>query len=90
MHRSYYVSTDSVSFQILDEYLKCCTILPGVKISSIKPFFSEVVTRFPAAHEHYYFLDFLQRIAERYREDNCEGSFVLDLLQLGVSKLFAG
>ena len=53
-------------------------------------FFSEVVTRFPAAHEHYYLLDFLLRIAERYREDVCAGTFVLDLLQLGVPKLFAG
>ena len=46
--------------------------------------------RFPAAHEHYYLLDFLMKISERYREDKCARTFVLDLVKLGVPKLLGG
>lgn len=78
--------------QLLGEYLEKYTVPAGTKINdgTCKEFFSEVVERFPAAQEHYYLLDFLVKISERYREDNCAGSFVLDLVQLGVPKLFGG
>ncbi len=46
--------------------------------------------RFPAAHEHYYLLDFLIKISERYREDGCQKSFVLHLIKLRVPELFTG
>ena len=81
-----------IHIQFLEEYLESYTVPPGMKISdgTCNQFFSEVVTRFPAAHGHYYLLDFLHKILKRYRADRCEGAFVLDLLQLGVPKLFAG
>jgi len=49
-----------------------------------------VVDRFPEAHVHYYLLDLLIKISERYNIDGCPGEFVLDLVKLGVPKLLAG
>ncbi len=49
-----------------------------------------MVETFPAADKHYYILDFLIKITERYREDGCAKSFVLDLVKLGEPKLLRG
>ena len=45
--------------------------------------------RFNGAHHHHYLLDFLQSVAERYRDDDRAGDLVVDLLKLNVPKLFA-
>lgn len=45
--------------------------------------------RFSSAHQHYYLLDFLQSVAEKYREDGRAGNLVVDLLNLNVPTLFA-
>ena len=46
-------------------------------------------TRFSGAHHHHYLLDFLQSVAECYRQDGRAGDLVVDLLKLNVPKLFA-
>ncbi len=78
--------------QFVGEYLESYKVPSGTKInnSTCIKFFGEVVEMFPAAHEHYYLLDFLIKISERYREDGCASNFVLDLVKLGVSKLLGG
>ena len=45
--------------------------------------------RFSGAHRHHYLLDFLQSVAECYRDDERAGDLVVDLLKLQVPKLFA-
>ena len=78
--------------QLLEEYLKNYTVPAGTKINdgTCIEFFSEVVTRFPEANEHYYLLDFIMKISERYKLDNCADKFVLDLVHLGVPNLLSG
>ena len=45
--------------------------------------------RFSGAHDHYFILNFLQSVAQRYNETGRAKNFVLDLLAIRVSKLFA-
>ena len=45
--------------------------------------------RFSGAHHHYYLLDLLQSVAERYHQDGRAGDLLVDLLKLEVPKLFA-
>ena len=45
--------------------------------------------RFSSAQRHHYLLDFLQSVAKRYHDDGRAGELVVDLLKLGVPKLFA-
>ena len=82
----------ALCFQFLREYLKSYKVPLDTKINdgTCKEFFGEVVDRFPTAHEHYYLLDFLMKISERYCEDKCAESFVLDLIRLRVPKLLRG
>ena len=44
---------------------------------------------FSGAHHHRYLLNFLQSVAECYRDDGRAGELVVDLLKLKVPKLFA-
>ena len=74
----------------MEEYLSNCIIPAGMKINMCKEFLSEVVTRFPEAHMHIYLLDFLEKVAARYKKDNCVDKFIFDLLLLRVPKLFSG
>ena len=64
----------------------------GTKISdgTCKEFLSEVVTRCPEAHEHYFLLDFLVRISERYRQERRDEKFILELIYLRIPRLFSG
>lgn len=75
--------------QFLEDYLSGYDVPPGVKISdgTWREFFAEVVNRF-AAQQHRYLLNFLKSVAERYRDDGRAGELVLDLMKLGVPKLF--
>ena len=45
--------------------------------------------RFSGAQDHHYLLNFLQSVAERYRQDGRAGDLIVDLLNLKVPKLFA-
>ena len=45
--------------------------------------------RHSGAHAHFFIHDFLESVAKRYEESNRAKSFVLDLLAIKVSKLFA-
>ena len=78
--------------QFLVEYLEQYTVPAGTKVNdaTCKEFFSGIVTDFSGAHEHYYLFDYLMKISERYKEDGCAKMFILNLLQLGVPKLFSG
>ncbi len=77
--------------QFIGEYLELYKVPPGTKINdcTCEEFFG-MVERFPAVHKHHYILDFLIKTAERYREDGCARSLVLDLVKLRVPNLLRG
>ena len=46
-------------------------------------------SRFSEAQHHYYLLNFLQSVAKHYFDNGQAGDLVVDLLKLGVPRLFA-
>ena len=77
--------------EMVEEFLGFYVIQPGMKINdpTWQTFIGEIVARFGGGRNHYYLLDFLKSVSNSYLTEARQASFVVDLLQLKVPKLFA-
>ena len=76
----------------MQDFLKVYAIPPDATLQDDiwKQFFCIVVHRFSAARLHFFLLDFLIALSQKYVKSGRAVDFILDLLSLGVSKLLSG
>ena len=75
----------------MEEFLWQYVVQQDIRINDLTwhSFINVVVVRFEGASHHIFLLDFLTSVAAGYLTDKRQKTFVLDLLQLNVPKLFA-
>ena len=79
------------SNDFVEDFLRQFTIKNDIKVNdpTWRSFFSEIVSRFRGARNHYCIFEFLKSVADAYLSSGRSTQFVFGLLDLNVPKLFA-